>query len=374
MKRSSFTSIQNSQTISCVGAQKMPLMTGNEITLAHRVGKLFASVADNEGTVTRSDDKFIVVEFKDGTKQVAKLGKQFGVMAGMATVHELVTDLKVGDTVKKGDVISWNKQFFERDRINTRQVIFKISTLARVALVEKDVTFEDACSISESLAKRLEADIPHVKVLRVKFEQNINNLVKLGDTVSVDSILCTIENPFGATSTIYDEKSRETLSELEILSPKASYEGKVEQIKVYYNGEIEDMSESLQKITKVSNKLLNQQRELEGKEPVTGRVEPGFRVNNQAIAADEAVIFIHINNRATMSGGDKLVFSNQMKSIASYHITEGVFETEDGEPLDAEFSYVSFMKRIVESGMVIGTTNTLLIEASKKIVSTYRGK
>ena len=374
MKRSSFTSIQNSQTIACKGAQKMPLQTGSEITMAHRVGKLFATVADNTGEIVRSDGKFVVAEYADGTKTVSKLGKQFGVMAGMSTVHEIVTDLKVGDKVNKGDVLTWNKSFFERDRFNPTQVTFKISTLARVALVEKDVTFEDACSISEGLAKRLEADIPNVKAIRIKFEQNINGLVKVGDDVNVDSILCTIENQFGASSTIFDEKSRETLAELEVFAPRAGHEGRVEQIKVYYNGELEDMSESLQKITKASDRVLNQERELQGKQKSSGKVEPGFRVSNQAIGTDEAVIFITINNSVGMSGGDKLVFSNQMKSIVSYHVTEGVFETEDGEPIDAEFSYVSFMKRIVESGMVIGTTNTLLVEASKRIVSTYRGK
>lgn len=352
----------------------MPLQTGNEITVAHRTGKLFSTVAEQDGEVTRQDGKFIVVDYPDGTREVSKLGKQFGVMAGMSTSHEIVTDLKLGDKVKKGDVIAWNKNFFERDRNNPTQVIFKISVLARVALVEKDVTFEDACSISESLAKRLETEIPQVKTIKVKFEQDINGLVKVGDTVNIDSILCTIQNPFGATSTIFDEKSRETLSELEVFAPRAGSEGRVEQIKVYYNGELEDMSESLLKIAKQSDKLLNQERELQGKPKSSGKVEPGFRVSNQAIGTDEAVIFVTISNRVGMSGGDKLVFSNQMKSIVSYHVTDGVFETEDGEPIDAEFSYVSFMKRIVESGMVIGTTNTLLVEASKRIVSTYRGK
>jgi hypothetical protein len=375
MKRSGFTSIQNSQTIACVGAQKMPLCTGDEITVAHRVGKLFASVAEDNGKVIHIDEKHIVIQYNNGEQLIRKLGREFGVMAGMSTAHELVTDLKIGDAVKLGDVVVWNKMFFNRDRFNPKQTTFKYATLARVALVEKDVTFEDASLISDSLAKRLEADLPQVKVLRIRFDQDIRNLVKLGDTLNVDSIICTIENPFGSgASSIYNEESRKTLSEIETLTPKAGYEGRVEQIKVLYNGEIEDMSESLQRLVKASDKALSKTYELEGNNKVSGKVMPGYRVNNQAIATDEAIVFIHITNRVGMSGGDKLAFANQMKSIVSYHVTTGVFETEDGTPLDAGFSYLSFLKRIVESGMLMGTTNTLAVEATRKIVSAYRGK
>jgi hypothetical protein len=294
-------------------------------------------------------------------------------MSGSTTRHEIITDLNPGDKVAQGDVIAWNKDFFERDRYNPRQVFFKIAVLARVALVEKDVTFEDANEISSSLYEKMSCDVPYVHTVRIRFDQDIRNLVSLGDSVYLDDILCTIENSFGDSS-VYDEKSRETLSEINNLSPKSECNGVVEEIKVFYNGEIDDMSESLKKLALQSDKKLNAKNALSGKNKISGKTTPGFRIKNQSLADDECAIFITVTSKNGMGIGDKLVFSNQMKSIVSGQVVDGVYETEDGEPVDCSFSYVSFMKRIVESGMVIGTTNTLLVAATKDVISKYRGK
>lgn len=373
-RRTGFVSVQNAQTISCKGAVVAPLRTGFESVVAHRVGNMFAVTAEQDGKVMLLDERHIVLQYKDGSTETHQLGRRFGVMSGTTMVHDLITDLKEGAAFKQGEVLAWNQQYFERDAMNPRQVLYKMSAMARVAMVETTTTFEDASAITPHFAKKMATDKCIVRKIRVRFDREIRGLVKPGDVLAGDSILCTIENPLGAdNSLIYDEKSRETLADISSATPRSKTKGTVELIEVLYNGDIEDMSPTLKKITQASDKLISRTAELRGEPKITGQVSSGFRVDNVAVAEDEAVIKVYISGEASMGIGDKLTFANQLKSIVSAMLV-GEHSTEDGQPIDVFFSYTSAKNRIVESVSVIGTTNALLIEGGKKIVSAYRGK
>ncbi|MFO5890598.1 hypothetical protein ACLBSJ_32800, partial [Klebsiella pneumoniae] len=80
----------------------------------------------------------------------------------------------------------------------------------------------------------------------VRFDQTIRDMVKVGDHVDLNSILCIIEDPETAAHSLYDEASIETLRKLSAYSPRAKLVGTVSKIECFYHGEIDDMTPSLQ--------------------------------------------------------------------------------------------------------------------------------
>ena len=81
-------------------------------------------------------------------------------------------------------------------------------------------------------------------------------------------------------------------------------------------------------------------------------------------------IKVTIDITQDMGVGSKLVFGHQMKSVVS-NAWEEEHCTMDGQVYDAKFSYTSFIKRIVESGLLTGILNTYLVETSKRFCEIY---
>jgi hypothetical protein len=124
-KRVSFASNQASQAVSAENYTPNILRTGYDNVLAHRTSELYSKVAKDEGTVTKVTDDVIQVTYKDGTVDAYGLGLAIGEASGEFHRHTKVTDLKVGDKFNKGDVIGWDRQWFERDLFCPGQVAWK---------------------------------------------------------------------------------------------------------------------------------------------------------------------------------------------------------------------------------------------------------
>lgn len=372
-KRVNFIAIQHAQTVHAEGYTPTPLRTGYERVMALRTDDLFAYAAKEDGRVVELDEDKIVVEYKNGEQRTVFIGRRFGKAADAMIPHTVVTDLKVGQRFKKGHVITYNKEYFTRDKLDKTQVLWKAGVIAKTALLEGTDTIEDSSAISKDFAKKLRSNTTKVRDIRVNFDQEVRNLVEVGQQVDVESILCTIENPVGGgTDSIFDDKALETLKAISSLTPRAKFVGTVERIEVLYNGEKDDMSESLRKIAMKSDRELAKRATGSEKRDL-GRVEYGFQLERRDIDMDSLIIRVYITGPTDMSVGDKAVFASQMKTVIGRVMT-GKNQTESGEPIDAIFGYVSMADRIVISPILIGTTNTLLKLIGKKAVAAYRGK
>ncbi len=107
-----------------------------------------------------------------------------------------------------------------------------------------------------------------------------------------------------------------------------------------------------------------------GKERVSGQKKIGSRYDGKIMEPNTVTIKITIEITQEMSVGSKLVFGHQMKSVVS-NVFGDDFCTEDGKPYDAKFSYVSFVKRIVKSGIIVGIMNTFLVECGQRFCEIY---
>lgn len=355
--------------VGCDGYHQNLVRTGYDYVIPYRVGKLFAYMAQGDGEVISVTKDGIVVAYTNGEQIGVRLGRVFGKAAGLALPHNITTQLKKGDVFKKFDPIAYNTGFFEPDILNPKRIVWKSSFLVTTALFESPITLEDSSSISLELANKLKTVKAEIRDIVVNFDQEIHKLLKEGDKVEPDTILCLIEDALSAQTQSLDESTIDTLRELDSQAPRAKISGKIDSIEVYYNGEIDDMSETLRGLVKVSDKRLQERAEAIGEKGATGLVGDDFRIGNDPLYTDTACIRIYMTADVSTGIGDKGVFSNQLKTVFG-----DVFdstETEDGIKIDAIFGQKSESDRIVSSAAIIGSTAVLIELTERRFVDAY---
>ena len=365
-----FISIQNSSGTFAHGYEPMPLRTGYEPVLAARVDDLYAQVAQQPGKVVSVSDTALTVEYKDGSTQTFQLGRRYGTVSSLVLPHQLETRLKAGDAFGEGDLLIFNSRYFVPDALQPNQAAWKMGMLVKTAIMETADTLEDSSVISERVAGKMATEMVKVRDITVNFRESIHRMVRVGDELEADSILCTIEDLSTGENAILDDESLDTLRFIAANTPKSKVRGRVERIEVFYNGDIDDMSESLQELTVISERNRKRLAKELGNRYISGRVDETMRVDGDPLLLDNAVIRIHINETVGVGVGDKFVFGNQLKTIVG-RVMAGRNETKSGIPLDAIFGYMSISNRIVASPEIIGTTNTLLKLISKRVAAQY---
>lgn len=368
-KRTGFVSVQNSQTMATKEYQLMPVRTGYERVIGGRLGETFCVNAEQNGVVKDIVDNVIIVEYEDGKEGRYKLGTTYHPWSGKTVTQTAITNLKKGDQFKKGETISYNPNFFKPDALSGNTVSFTYQTLARVAIIEGGDVYEDSCAISQSLSKRLNADIAHVRHIVLEEGQDIKDLLPVGIAVETDSILCTILNTQTDTQ-FYDSETMKLLEKLSSTTPKAKYKGKIDKIDVIYTGEVEAMPENLREVAMRSDRDIYRHSKRAGSAVDGGKVDIGFRVDGKPLGKNMSVIRVYIVEELGMDGGDKLVVCNQLKGTVA-RVWNGENTDEDGKSFDMYFSGKSIDARIVNSPFLIGTTNTLMLAITKQVVDSY---
>lgn len=358
-KRVNFINIQQSHGISANGYRSTPLSTGYDRIIAHRTDELFAVPAKKDGVVIHCDKDVIVIRYDDETTKSIQLGRRFGSAGGLTLPHTVRTDFKVGDKIRKGDIVSYNEGFFEPSYHEPGQVLWKAGVMAYTALMEGMYTLEDSSAISNKLAARLGSDVTKVRTVVINFDQGIRNSVKVGDHVDLETVLCIIEDEVSVQAGLFDDESADLLKKMSNMTPRAKTVGYIDKVEVFYHGDPEEMSESLQMLVGESDKQRRDLAKRMGEPAITGSVDQSLRVDGKGLDRGQVAIRYYISHNVSMGVGDKGVFANQMKTVVG-HVLEGTHETIDGEEIDAVFGYTSLLNRIVLSPMIIGTTNTTL--------------
>jgi hypothetical protein len=243
----------------------------------------------------------------------------------------------------------------------------------KTVLYESPQTHEDASSISARLASQLSTKLTKIKDVVVTFDQEVRNIITAGTEVNHETILCIIEDAITSNSNLFDIESLNTLRLLGNQAPTAKVNGVLERIEVFYHGEKEDMSASLQALANAGDRELAIKNRALQKPVFTGNVREDFRIDNSPLGLDCMAIRFYITTEVPSGIGDKGVFCNQMKTIFS-EVMDYTMTTESGKVIDAVFGQKSIDDRIVNSAIVIGTTNSLLDVVGKKAVEIYKGK
>lgn len=372
-KRINFISIQQSAGVGCDNYRPLPMTTGYENVLAHRVDDLFAFTAKDKGKIKSVTDTAVTIVYsdKEKTETVIEIGTRMGLVTGTYYPHNVVCDLKAGSSFDKGDVICFNTGFFERAFFDPRQVQWKSGILVNTVLMESADTLEDSSSIRNTVSDLLSVDVTTMDTISVDFDQVINDMVKQGDKVTPDDVLGSITDYVLGDAGKFDEGALEVLDSLSAVTSKPSTGGTVDKIEVVYNGELEDMNESLRKlVSKYERERAAKVKELKNNDAVTGKVTTPIRIGGVPLKSNSVIFKVFITKRYTSGTGDKAVFANALKTVFG-SVFSGVLETESGIQIDAKFAYQSISNRIVLSPEISGTANTLLIVMSKHVANLY---
>lgn len=354
-KRVNFSSIQQSHIVAINGAVAMPIRTGYDQVLINGTDSMFGKTAKHDGVVTGLTDRSITIKYKTGKTKSYRIGRRFGKVTGHCIPHMIKTDLKVGEKFKAGQGIIYNSGFMKNDPRDTSQYNWMQGTLAYVALIEKTETWEDSSLMSPELAARMVTEVSHIRPLFAKFSDEIALHVKVGDIVDIDSILGIIKDQYtaatGTDGTSLNSMSRPT--------PRAKHMGKVEHIEVVYFGDKDDMSPSVRKIAdKYDRERASLVKELGTNEALTGEITSPTRVEGYSVDIDMIAISIYITESRVMSGGDKLVLANQLKSVSAGEQRGPTWTVGDLWPgsgprkVDLEFSYRANEARIVHNSFL----------------------
>jgi hypothetical protein len=371
-KRSTFTSTQASQAVSAMNYTPNILRTGYENVVAHRTSDLYSKVATDAGKVTEVTEDALRVTYKDGTTDVYPLGLAIGEAAGEYHRHTRITDLKVGDSFNKGDVIGWDEQWFARDAFCPGQVAWKAGRMVRIAMVEDQDVYEDSIAIAKELA--MEGVTPYIKGMRFAIDvvQNISLEVKVGDSVDYDSILCNVEDAH-LVGDVAEVSLATEMNKLGIRQVRSKHHGKVIKIDVVYNSAPEDMSETVKKFITSQDKARKRTAEIEGSDVVKGAVSNSLNVNKPILSPGKAFVTILVESMDPSTNADKYVIANQMKGTVG-RIMHKPLMTEDGREVLIKTSLKGMFNRMVLSFRNKLVSCELTIAVTKQAIAIYRGK
>lgn len=372
-QRVMFTSVQHSQAMYAVGYKTTPYRTGAERMVAHRVGRKFSYAAEADGVIKEVTDKHVLADYGDRLVGI-EIGTLFGTASGTTYVHEIITDYKPGDSFRKGAILVWNRNYFERDFMEPDQVSWKGGVIVNTALMEDQFTYEDSSMIYRGVGKELATFTGKPIPIIVNFEDEVRNLITVGEEVEQETILCTLEHPVSAQLGLDDDGSYDSLRVFSNDNPKAKVVGRVAKIDVLYRGNIEEMSESLAIIANRSDRERRKlNRALRNSDAETGEVMGGLRIGGDTLENKQAVIYVYLITPMPTIIGDKGVFANQMKSTFGYIYDEQIL-TVSGKEVGAIFSNLSIANRMVTSPYIIGAMNSYLYTVTKNAIKLWKSK
>ena len=377
--RSAMTFIQSSKHSMRTAKQSPLLITnGADEALPYLCSDMFAYKAKNNGKVAEITKDYMIIQYNDNSKDFIDLRENIKKNSdgGVFEVLKLDTDLKVGSTVKEGQIVAYDKKSFVNN-VGSGNLSTSVGILTKVAILETDEGYEDSAIISNRLSENLMSQVVIQKSILLDEKTNVYNMIKKGKEVDVGDTLMVIQNAFededanALLRNITDEDFVSTAGRVPITS---KITGVVQDIKIYRSCELEDMSESLRKIVsayesdirklkkiaKSSNNGADFDLEPDYKLPPTGKLKN---------SPNHVLIEFYLRYDDKMSIGDKVVYYSALKGVVKDIFPKGEeprSEFRPNEPIDTMMSVESINARMVGSILSTGYINKILIELGRK--------
>ena len=98
-------------------------------------------------------------------------------------------------------------------------------------------TYEDSHAISKKASAKMLSYATKIKTIHLKFSQKVTQLVREGEDVDAEQILCMIEDALTADNGLFTDDNLDALKMLSAQTPRSGVTGKVEKIEVLYRGD-----------------------------------------------------------------------------------------------------------------------------------------
>ena len=355
---------------------------GSDEAMPYLVSDTFAYKAKDDCIVTDYvEDKYVIVEYKDGTKDYINLEMTIEKNSdgGFHVPLKLSVDnIKIGKKIKEGEVIAYDKSSFGNSVGESDNISYNVGTLAKIAIMNTDEGFEDSTILTENMCEKMATNVIVKEERILSKDTNIFNLVKVGQHVEEGDTLLVHQNSYDETDVndllknLVDDKN--AISELGRVPMKSHVTGTIAGVKLYRTVELDELSESLQKAFKEYEKPIKERKKIldannipSSDLPATYKLPPIGKLKN---ADDGVLIEIYINVHDIISVGDKIVIDRANKGICKDIIPKDSVpytEFRPNEEVSCFANVSSFNKRMVTSPIKVGSINKALIELDRSV-------
>ena len=377
--RSAMTFIQSSKHSMRTMKQSPLLITnGSDEALPYLCSDMFAFKAKNKGKVTEITRDYMIIQYSNNEKDFVDLRENIKKNSdgGVFEVLKLDTDLKVGDVVKEGQVVAYDKKSFVRNT-GSGNLATSVGILSKVAILETDEGYEDSAIISKRLSENLMSQVVIQKQVLLDANTNVYKMIKKGKSINVGDTLMIIQNAFDdedantLLKNITDEELISTAGRIPITS---KITGVVQDIKIYRSCDLEDMSDSLRKVVEDYESNIRKLKRV-SKDSINNAaadLEPDYKLpptGKLKNSPNHVLIEFYLRYDDKMSIGDKVVYYSALKGVTKDIFPEGKEPKSNFRPdeqIDTLLSIESINARMVGSIINTGCINKILIELGRK--------
>lgn len=373
------------------------ISNGADEAIKYKLASDFIVNAAEDGEVVEKNDNthIMVVKYKSGTYRAIDLSSHIvkNGAGGFYLGNQLITDYKVGDKFKQNDTLAYHKDYFKKDPLNG--IRMTVGPLVKVSVMSSYNTYQDGSICTESLSERLATAITFPDAAIVGKNSNIEYMAKVGDHVEVGDSLIQFDESFEDNELNkflkgLDADQVATLNENSRNNIKASHPGTIVDIRIYATSELEEMSDSLQKVVGKYYKgimdkkaMLNKYDKTESVvkcgmlfTETTGKVDTNaFGVIKGHKVEDGAILIeFYIEHGDKLKVGDKAVMFTANKVVIDEVIQKG-YEPYSSYRPDEEVSLLmsesAILKRMVPSVLISLLGNKVLVELKRHLKDIY---
>ena len=235
----------------------LPLLvtTGADQAMPFLCSDMFAFKSKKSGVVTEINDEYMLVTYNDKTTDYITLAEQTmkNSDGGFFISLQLTTDFKVGQRFKANEVLAWDKYSFNK-KVGLQQLAFNMGLLTKIAICSAEDGYEDSGVCSEYLSHAMGYNIVYQKAINLKPSAQILDILKVGTPVTEGQPILVFQDA-------YDEEDANVLlknlniedGDISVIGRsivKSKANGVICDIKMYRTCDMEELSESLQKLFK----------------------------------------------------------------------------------------------------------------------------
>lgn len=353
--------------------------TGYESMIAHRTGDMYAYNAKQDGEVIEVNEsaKMCKIQYKDGSIHTFPYGESFGVCSDLITTQKQQLIVQEGDKFKKGEILCYNPQFFEKDAYS-RQVYWKHGVSSTVAFIEIAGDYEDSSTITKKFGEKLEIEPVQVRMITLDKNTFVHNYKHVGDMVDINDFLMVFEdaNVTDLSGMAKDNETLEYLAKLNRSTPRAKFSGKIVDIEMYLGCPVSEIHETLRTMYTEANRVKRARHRFTAgtpenlNNPDVKPITKGTKFKGVTFDENTVVIRYKIQEKLSAGVGDKIVIDSSLKSVISDVLADPV-HTESGIEIDVLFSATSVSNRLVCSPLIVGIGERVLKELEKQCIDIW---
>ena len=391
--RSAMTYIQTSKH-SMRTSKSAPLLisNGSDTAMPYMNSGTYVVRAEYNGEVVTKTDDYMVIKYDSKNVKLGPDGKpesEYRMINLKETVKKnsdggfyvtvtLVTSMKEGNKFKAGEILAYDKDSYSKVS-ESDELGYNLGVLAKVAIMNNDEGFEDSTSVSHWISDALASEVVTLRdTPPLNKSTNIYHIAKVGQEIQEGDPLIIYQNAFDeedANLLLKSITDEDIVSDLGRIRIRSKYTGVVQDIKIYRTCEIDEMSETMQKIVKDYEKNIKATRAMYKKYNIPGanRLDPDYimpQTGKLKNCNDGIIIEFYIKYNDKLGVGDKVVAQSANKGVCKDIFPVGLepfSESNPDEAIHAIFAARSFNARMVTSVFKSGAINKLLIELDRQV-------